>query len=83
MPDLDTIRLTHLARELVTCDLVDRPPAYDRLYRGVLSGLFPAEQSDGGRWSVRRSDLPLVASALGLSRGSCGTSSRTPEHAAA
>ena len=82
MSDLDTIRLTHLANELRRCGLVEHPPAYDRLYRGVLSGLFPAEQSDGGRWSVRRSDLPLVANALGLARGSAGTA-RVPEHAAA
>ena len=70
MSDVDSIRLTHLAPELVRSGLAERPPSYQRLYKGVLSGMFPAEQSDVGRWSVRRGDLPLVASALGLQRSS-------------
>lgn len=66
MPDHDLIQLPHLARELVAGGFSARPVEYHRLYRGVLSGLFPAKQVTTNRWSVRRADLPAVASALGL-----------------
>ena len=88
MPDQDLIALPHLARELVASGFSSRPVAYDRLYRGVLSGLFPAEQVTSNRWSVRRSDLPKVAAAFGLAKASAPNPTvRAPraavEHAAA
>lgn len=62
----DWIRLTHLARALVADGFTDKPVDYARIYRAVLSGAIPAEQVITNRWSIRRADLPVVASALGL-----------------
>ena len=66
MSNHDLITLPHLARELVAGGFSSQPVAYNRLYRGVLSGLFPAEQVVSNRWSVRRADLPKVAAAFGF-----------------
>ena len=52
------------------------PANYDRLYKGALNGLFPAEQVVSNRWSVRRSDLPQVATAFGLAPSSSAQASR-------
>lgn len=66
MPDSDLIPLTHLGRELVAHGFAPHSPGYDRLYKGAVNALFPAEQLVSNRWSVRRSDLPKVAAAFGL-----------------
>ncbi len=66
MPDPDLIQLPLLARELVAGGFSTKPVDYHRLYHGALSGRFPAEQVTSNRWSVRRADLPKVATALGL-----------------
>lgn len=70
MPDTDDaddlIALTVLSRELMAGGFSDKPVEYQRLYRGCLSARFPAEQSEAGRWGVRRPHLPDVAAALRL-----------------
>ncbi len=84
MVDLDLIPLTHVGRELVAGGFAPHSPGYDRLYKGAVNALFPAEQVVSNRWSVRRGDLLKVAAAFGLAP--CSTPARAPraavEHAA-
>ena len=62
----DLIPLTVLSRELLAGGFSNSPVEYARLYRGCLSARFPAEQSNVGRWALRRRYLPAVAAALDL-----------------
>jgi hypothetical protein len=62
----DRILLTKASYELLAGKFTDKPVDYTRVYRGCLSARFPAEQNAVGRWSIRRRDLPAVATALGL-----------------
>ena len=57
------IPLTLLPRELVA--LVGRSPSYQVVYHRMVSGVFPANKV-ADRWYVRRTDLPVIAGALGL-----------------
>jgi len=66
MADLDLIPLPHVGRELVAGGFASHSPGYDRLYKGAVNALFPAEQVVSNRWSVRRVDLPKVAAAFRL-----------------
>jgi len=43
---------------------VERVPSYRTTYNAAVDGRIPAEQGDNGRWSVARTDLPLIAAAL-------------------
>ena len=60
------IPLSGIARALIAAGFTTRPIDYNRLYRLIVSGAVPAQQTMTNRWSVQGSDLPLVASALGL-----------------
>lgn len=42
------------------------PPSYRRVYAAALDRRIPAERGANGRWTVRPSDLPVIADALGL-----------------
>ncbi len=66
MSDEDRIPLLRVIRELIAIGWAAQPLGYDRLYKGAINGLFPAEQLVSNRWSVRRGDLPKVAAAFGL-----------------
>ncbi len=66
MSDEDRIPLLHVNRELTAGGFAAQSPGYDRLYKGAINGLFPAEQVVSNRWSIRRGDLPKVAAAFGL-----------------
>lgn len=61
----DTIPLVRLAGELRA--LTGRGAGYHALWRAIVSGSIPAEQS-GRQWHVRRTDLPAIAQTLGLAR---------------
>lgn len=65
MSDEDRIPLMHVSRALIAGGFVAQAPGYDRLYKGAINGLFPADQVMSNRWSVRRGDLPKVAAAFG------------------
>ena len=62
----DRIGAPQIARALMADGFTDQPVGYGAIYRGILSGAFPAEQMSGNRWTVSRADLPKVAAALGL-----------------
>ncbi len=84
MSDEDRIPLLHVNRELISGGFAARSPGYDRLYKGAINGLFPAEQVVSNRWSVRRGDLPKVAAAFGLAPISQAPAPRAAvEHASA
>ena len=70
MSDEDRIPLLHVNRELVASGFAAQAPGYDRLYKGAINGLFPADQMVSNRWSIRRGDLPKVAAAFGLAKAS-------------
>jgi hypothetical protein len=81
--DRDSIPLRHVNGWLVDSGFATQGPGYDRIYKAALNGLFPAEQSMNGRWSVRRSNLPLVAAAFNLTPISAASAPRAAvEHAA-
>jgi hypothetical protein len=42
------------------------PPSYRRVYNAAIDGRLPGAEHVNGRWGVRRSRLPEVAEALGL-----------------
>ncbi len=82
MSDEDRIPLLHVNRELIAGGFAAQAPGYDRLYKGAINGLFPADQSVNGRWSIRRSDLPKVVAAFRLAPTSPASASRAAvEHA--
>ena len=60
------IPLSGIPRALIAAGFTSGPIGYNRLYRLIVSGAVPAQQTMTNRWSVQSSDLPLVASALGL-----------------
>lgn len=60
------IPLSGIARALIAAGFTTRPIDYNRLYRLIVSGAVPAQQTVSNRWSVHPADLPLVAAALGL-----------------
>ena len=64
MPD-DHIPLVQLPRELAA--QFTGAPKYSALYTKIVNGELPASR-DGGRWIIRRADLPAIARALGLKR---------------
>lgn len=64
--DRDSIPLRQVNSWLIDSGFAAPGPGYDRIYKGVLNGLFPAEQSVNGRWSIRRGDLPKVAAWFGM-----------------
>lgn len=54
----DLMRLSDASREMRV--------RYATLLDRVMSGAVPAERSpSGGRWMIRRADLPAIAAALG------------------
>ena len=57
------IPLSSLARELIV--LTGRSPGYQTLYRELVSGTVPAHKV-GDRWFIKRTDLRVIADALGL-----------------
>ena len=57
------IPLSSLARELIA--LTGRSPSYQVLYRELVGGRVPAHKI-GDRWHILRTDLPVIADALGL-----------------
>lgn len=61
----DSIRLSHLARELARLT-PDPVPGHRKLHQLVLDARVPAEMVNG-RWHVSRDDLPVIATRLGLS----------------
>jgi hypothetical protein len=63
--DIDWIALPDLAGELAKLTGAAPPPCYRVCYNGAVSALFPSEKRNGRR-GVRRSNLPAVARALGL-----------------
>lgn len=65
-PDEDQIPLTHVIRALIALGYCCKSLTYIQLYHAILSGQIPAEQRISSRWSVRRADLPKVASVFGL-----------------
>lgn len=82
-PD-DRIPLTQVARELVAGGFTVEPVEYIRVYRGVLSGAIPAEQTVSGRWNIRRADLSAVATTLRLTPApKVGKPARAPRAASA
>ena len=60
------IPAVQIARALLEAKLTDQPVTYGAVYRGIVSGAIPAEQTANGRWRVRKVCLPEVAAALGL-----------------
>ncbi len=76
MSDEDRVPLLRVKSEVAELGFVVQSLNYDRLYKGALNGLFPAEQVVSNRWSVRRSDLPQVATAFGLAPSSSAQASR-------
>jgi hypothetical protein len=42
---------------------------YKQLYSSVMNGAIPVTRTETGRWLVKRSDLPKIASILGLKKG--------------
>jgi hypothetical protein len=58
------VPLILLPRELRRLKLVARVPSYRTTYTAAVDGRIPAEQGDNGRWSVARTDLPLIAATL-------------------
>ena len=70
----DLIPLAQLPRELrEAADLIERERValnrvrYQTIYGYVVDGMVPAERI-GGRWAVRRSDLPKLAAVLGSAK---------------
>ena len=62
----ERIPLSGIPRALIAAGFTDRPVGYNRLYRLIVSGAIPAQQTMTNRWSVQSRDLPFVASVLGL-----------------
>ena len=62
--DSDDIALPDLPRELKR--LLGQSCSYHKAYLACVDARIPAERR-GARYFVRRSDLPVIASALGLS----------------
>ena len=60
----ERVPLILLPRELRRLKLVESVPTYRATYNAAVDGRIPAEQGDNGRWSVARSDLPLIAATL-------------------
>jgi hypothetical protein len=42
----------------------DKPPPYRKGYNAAVDGRIPAERGENGRWTVARTDLPLIAATL-------------------
>lgn len=62
MSESDKIQLAFLTRELAK--LTDqRPPRNRKLWEMIVDGDLPAEQ-EGGRWFVKRADLPAIVEIL-------------------
>jgi hypothetical protein len=62
MSESDKIQLAFLARELrLLSD--QRPPKNRKLWEMIVDGDLPAEQ-EGGRWFVKRADLPAIVEIL-------------------
>ncbi len=64
MSDPNLISIAHLCPQLDAA-YSGALPSYRRLYFDVLSGKIPAENING-RWFVRRSDLPAIGKAFGM-----------------
>jgi hypothetical protein len=87
--DIDLIPLPRVPRELAALTGANQGPGYRRCYTAALDGAIPTEMRNG-RHFVRRTDLPQIARALGLSvppSAPAGTAKRrkpiTDLHAAA
>jgi hypothetical protein len=62
MSESDKIQLAFLVRELAPL-LDQRPPKNRKLWEMIVDGDIPAEQT-GGRWFVKRADLPGIVEIL-------------------
>ncbi|MGI4941318.1 MAG: hypothetical protein ACRYHQ_12300 [Janthinobacterium lividum] len=74
--DRDSIPLRQVNGWLIDSGFAAPGPGYDRIYKGVLNGLFPGVQSANGRWSIRRNDLPKVAAWFGTDPTSAASARR-------
>ena len=60
----ERVPLTRLPRELRRLQLMEPVPSYRTTYNAAVDGRIPAEQGNNGRWSVARTDLPVIAATL-------------------
>ena len=64
---LDTLSLPALAAKLRKN--TDRRVTYNFLYRKVVDGDLPAEQTIDGRWRIKCEDIPAITAKLGFTEG--------------